>query len=393
MPINIPTITQLRDRIKEDIETRLNITIPTISKNFLYTWVGVQASVIKLMYNLIHFVSQNITPDTAVSESIGGTLERWGRLKLNRNPFNAKAGIYNISVTGTIGSVINVGQIWRSKETATSSNKLFIVDSQITLSTSPQNIEVRALEPSLSSLLSVNDELIYVSPIVGINQLATVTSVVVNPLNAETLEEYRGKVITAFRLEPQGGASGDYILWSADAQGVRRLFPYAKSGESSCVNVFVEAVETSNTLNGVPTLSMLENVEEVIEQDPDITKPIYERSRRPLGALNVYVLPIIPIPIQINILGAIGFSNSIKASILASVKNYLLTVRPFIAGADTLNEKNDILSVNNLIFEIQNVIPKDTRFATLTMNVSGVSQSSFTFINGDIPYLDTIVYV
>ena len=75
MAVNIPKISDLRDRIKQDVEGKLNISIPSFGKSFLLTWIGVQAAKLKLFYLQLAKVQKNILPDTADSEIDGGTLE------------------------------------------------------------------------------------------------------------------------------------------------------------------------------------------------------------------------------------------------------------------------------------------------------------------------------
>lgn len=394
MPIQIPTLQELRDRIKNDIESRLSVTLPTYGKNFLVTWVGVQAAKLRLIYNLIHFVNENITPDTAVSESLGGTLDRWGRIKLGRNMFQATNGVYEMDVSGTIGSVINAGQTFRSKDGSTSSNKLFVVDNQVTLDVSPKTIQVRSLETGIDSILVIGDELLQSSPIVGIDSLSTISSVLDTPLDAEDVEDFRDKIVESFRIEPQGGAVGDFRIWAADEQGVRTVYPYAKDGESGAIDIYVEASESDSIDgNGTPSDDLIDSLDSeqgVLWLDPDVNIDINDRGRMPLTVLNSYILKVTPLKVEVTIDGFVGLTTDIEDSILTALKATLKNVRPYIAGADVFADKNDILSINSLSFAVIDTIPSNTYFGTLSMTISGNSQSTFTFDKGNIPYIENI---
>lgn len=85
MAVQIPTTQELYTSIKSDLETELNINIPVFGKIFLRALAAVQAAKLKLYYLAIASVQKNIFPDTADPESIGGTLERFGIVKLGRN--------------------------------------------------------------------------------------------------------------------------------------------------------------------------------------------------------------------------------------------------------------------------------------------------------------------
>jgi len=394
MPVKIPTLQELRDRIKTDIESRLSVTLPLYGKNFLVAWIGVQAAKLRLIYNLIHFVNENITPDTAVSEDLGGTLDRWGRIKLGRNMFQATNGVYEMDVTGTIGSVINAGQTFRSKDGSLSSNKLFVVDNQVTLDVSPKTIQVRSLETGVDSILATGDELVQSSPIVGVDSLSTISSVVDAPKDAEDVEDYRDKIVEAFRIEPQGGAVGDFRLWSADQQGVRTVYPYAKDGESGAINIYVEASEEDSVDgNGTPSddlIADLQSEQGVFWLDPDVNINIDDRGRMPLTVLNNYVLKATPLEVIVTINGFVGLTASIQASILTALKATLKEVRPYISGADVFATKNDILTINSLAFSVISTIPQNTLFGTLTMKINGIDSSAFTFDKGNIPYIEIV---
>jgi uncharacterized phage protein gp47/JayE len=387
--INIPTIAQLKASIKASIEGAMGVTIQD-TKNFLNVWIGQQAAKMRLMYLQLNFVQRQITPDTADREENGGSLEKWGRIKLNRNKFPATSGLYTIQVTGTIGTTINASQTFKSNDSSSNPGLLYILDNDYTLVSSPDTIQVRALALGLAGQLILGDLLTSTSPIVGLNRNATVTVEDEEPIDAETDDEYRNKILEAFRLEPQGGAVGDYRLWAADAQGVKTVYPYASNSNSGEVDVYVEG---SSGNGGSVSPTILEDVEDVLELDPDTTKDINERGRRPLGVIanNVYSCTAVPIAIQI--IGYQGLTTEVETTILDTLTAYMKTVRPFIAGADILEKRNDILTSNKLGSQIINASPEGAFFANVTFTVNGSAQTQYQFLGGIIPYLDSISYI
>jgi len=387
--INIPTIAQLKASIKASIEGAMGVTIQD-TKNFLNVWIGQQAAKMRLMYLQLNFVQRQITPDTADREENGGSLEKWGRIKLNRNKFPATSGLYTIQVTGTIGTTINASQTFKSNDSSSNPGLLYILDNDYTLVSSPDTIQVRALTLGLAGQLILGDLLTSTSPIVGLNRNATVTVEDEEPIDAETDDEYRNKILEAFRLEPQGGAVGDYRLWAADAQGVKTVYPYASNSNSGEVDVYVEG---SSGNGGSVSPTILEDVEDVLELDPDTTKDINERGRRPLGVIanNVYSCTAVPIAIQI--IGYQGLTTEVETTILDTLTAYMKTVRPFIAGADILEKRNDILTSNKLGSQIINASPEGAFFANVTFTVNGSAQTQYQFLGGIIPYLDSISYI
>jgi len=392
MAVQIPTLSELYNDILADLENELSINIPLFGKIFLRGLAAVMAARLKLYYLAIAKLQKNIFPDLADPESTGGTLERFGRVKLGRSRFAAQAGSYVVAVTGTIGELIKAQSTFKSDDTALNPGILYILDADYTMPGATGSITLRALTSGLNSQLIVGDTLTSTAPIANVNSLATVTSESISPLSQETIEEYREKIVEAFQLEPQGGAATDYRIWSADAQGVDTVYPYAKSGFANEINVFVEAtIADSTDGKGTPSATILSDVEDVIEFDPDTSKPLNERGRRPLGVFLVNVLPITPLDVDITISSYVGLTPTIQASILAAITDALTKVRPYVAGADIDSKKNDIFGQFNISFIIQQAVP-GSRFDSIVLSVDGIEVSAYQFLNGDIPYLNSITY-
>ena len=388
--ITLPTLSQLYNSIKSGIQAELNVTIPDFGPSFLRTFSIVLAGKLKQYYLAVGKVQKNIFVDTAEPEASGGTLERFGRVKLNRNPFPAVAGQYSIEVTGSVGAIIPAQSTFKADDSSSSAGKLYILDTEYELVSTTDTITVRALEAGLGSKLLPGDTLTAAQPIALVDSSATVVSEVVQPLAAEDLEEYRKKAILAYQLEPQGGAASDYILWSLDAQGVRKVYPYARSGESAVVDVFVEAtIADSSDSKGTPSAATISDVEAVIEFDPDTTKPLYERGRRPLGAFEVNVSAITIKDIDVVVTGFEGLTTEIESTIENAIVAALYEIRPFVSAADVLANKNDILSVNKIIFIIQESNPSSV-FDEVQLFVDGVEFGTYQFTQGEIPVLNSI---
>ena len=388
---SIPTITELYNNVLADLEAQFGINIPSFGKNFLRVLAGVQAAKLKLYYIAIAGVQKNIFVDTAEPEAIGGTLERFGRVKLNRNPFPAKAGQYTLQVTGTIGAIIPAQTTFKSDDTSENPGKLYILDSAYTLTATTDTITVRSLETGIETKLSVGNTLTATAPIALVNKSAEVTAELIEPSAAETVEDYRKKALDAYRLEPQGGAATDYRLWAADAQGVKQTYAYAKSGTDYQINLYVEAtIADSTDGKGTPSALLLAAVEEVVEFDPDDTRPNEERGRRPLQAI-VNFLPVTIKEVDVIINGLVGATVDIETLITDALTVEINKVRPFVSACDVLADKNDILDNNKIIATILNARPGSV-FGAITLKVDSTIYSSFTFVNGFIPHLNSITF-
>lgn len=393
MAVQIPTLNELYTSIKGDLESEVNVNISFFGKSYLRVLAGVQAGKLKLYYLAIANLQRNIFPDLAESEAVGGTLERFGRVKLNRNPFPAVAGQYDVQVTGQIGASIPVNSTFKSDDDSVNPGKLFTLDTAFTFTGTTGTINLRSLEPGLDARLNVGNTLTATAPILNADELVTVTVETITPLSAESLEDYRSKIVEAFQLEPQGGAGTDYKLWANDAQGVERVYPYAKSGFSNEIEIFVEAtIADSIDGKGTPSAGLLTDVEDVVNFDPDTGKPLNERGRKPLTVLNIDYNPITLADIDIEIAGYVGLTPAIETTIFNALKEQLATIRPFVASSDIIQNKNDIYNINKIIFTIQSEV-NTAVFSTVTLKINTVANASYQFLGGEIPFLNSVTYV
>lgn len=379
----IPTLQELRETLANDFKSKLNLLSNNLKK-FLDAFTIVESAKFKLLYLYLQDLQNNIFPDTADLEANGGTLERQGRIYLNRNPRPATVGTFELIVTGESGSVLRSGLTFKSNENSLSPGQLYVLDLEYTMTGVNDVIEVRSLGAGSEFDLNDNDELTITEPVIGVNQLVTVNDVISQPKNGEDIEAYRQAILDAIQLEPQGGSKTDYRLWSSDAQGVKKVYPYVKNGDAGTVQIYVESTDG----NGVPSSGLLNEVEDVIEFDPDESKPLNERGRRPIQA-TIEVLPVVLIPVSVTITGLSQDTPSIRSAIQNNIELYLSSVRPYISGADLARNRNDILYEARLQSVATDVLENSNFFTGFSITVNGNSVSSYQFDLGNIPNLVT----
>ena len=340
----IPSIKEINTNISNDLRSKLKLSIDYLKKT-LDAFVLVLSAQYHLVYLYLSDIQDNIFPDKATTADQGGTLERQGMIYMNRNPFPDTVGSFKVSVTGVAGSVLRVNLTFKSNEDSLNPGQVYILDSAYTLTGTSDVIEIRSIGAGVDYNLNVADKLTITEPVIGVEKTVTVVfwEDSIQPKAGETTELYRQAILNAIQLEPQGGSRADYRQWCTDAQGVRLVYPYVPDVDTGDISLYVEAtLVDSNDGKGTPTSTILSDVEDVIEQDPDTTKPINERGRRPMQA-NVTVLPIVLIPVDVTIKGLNVDTTAVRASINSSITDLLYNVRPFISGADLRRNKNDIL--------------------------------------------------
>jgi uncharacterized phage protein gp47/JayE len=375
--MTIPTINELYTAIISSLETEMSITISSFGRSYLRSKAMVQAGRLYLIYLVMAQIQKNIFVDTCDEE----TLIRFGQVKLGRDPFPATQAEYTVQLVGTLGSVVKAQTIFRANDDSSAPGKRFILDEEFTLD-GTDIITLRALEAGTDSQLVIGNQLTAEAPIALVDSVVTVLTEVEQPQEAEELEVYRDKVIQAFRLEPQGGAAADYRLWATEVSGIVQAYPYAKSGYTSEINLYIESDEP----DGVPTPTDLQNVEDAIEL-PTADRP----SRKPVTAIVNY-LPVTPLEIDIEIDSYANYTAAKDALILSALQDFFSEIRPFVSAIDVVADKNDYFDVNSIISVILQAVPGSV-FGSVTILIEGYPENSYTFTGGEIPQLNSVTYV
>jgi uncharacterized phage protein gp47/JayE len=385
------TIVELKEQISKDLRNRLNLSDDKLKK-VLDAFSGVLAAQFKLAYLGIEDAQRNLYPDTADTFENGGSLNRLGSIYLNRDIRPATSAIYRVNVTGVEDSVLRSGLTFKSNIDSSNPNKLYILENEYTLTGSNDLITVRSVDGGLDYSQDNGNNLTITEPVIGVDKTVTINKngfvSFTDPLAAETTQEFRNSILNAIQLEPQGGSKSDYRIWASDAAGVRFVYPYVKDGEAGTVQIFVE----SSGNGGVPNQAILDEVEEVINFDPDETKPTAQRARRPIQ-VNLEVVPIDPVDVEINITGLEDSSTSVRDSIELNLIEFLRNIRPFVDGSDLVRNKNDILYLAKLQGVVSDVLDADNFFNNFSMLIDGVSQTSFIFSREKIPNLINVNYL
>jgi uncharacterized phage protein gp47/JayE len=395
--ITPPTLTEIYTAISADFKDRFSISSENDLKRVLIALATSNAGMLKLFYLALSDVQKNIWPDRADPAENGGTLERFGRLKLGRDPYPAVQGEYTITITGTSGATLPINTQFKSSSDSTSPDSLFTVTESVKLDGTTGTATILANNAGTDYELTVGDILYTVNPITNINSKAVVASAVTQAKDAEDIEEYRELVLQAFRLEPNGGSASDYVYWALDVDGIRTVYPYTTPGTSGVVTIYVEATPAVSTDgHGTPSQALMDALWKsdktgVFELDPDTTQSIYNRGRRQLGLSDITISPVTPLAVVVTITNLKTQTDTVKASIQSEIENALYYKRPYVAGVGDINDRNDTLYLSDIIAAIQNAIETGNTFDNVSVTVNGLGLP-FQFLNGDIPYLSEVVY-
>lgn len=229
MPFTRPTLSTINSRIDADITSAVSTNSPLLPRSVLRVLAKVFAGAIHLLYGYCQWMAKQIFPDTADSDN----LERWSSIwNVTRSQATYACAI--ISCTGVEDSLIPTGTRWVSTDLIEyeSGYDVYITDgvAQITVYAVTAGEIGNVLENQILSLSS---------PITGVSSSATVVSIPVVGVDAETDESLLARLIARIQLPPHGGNTNDYVTWAKENSEYRvtRAWAYENWGGPGNVGV------------------------------------------------------------------------------------------------------------------------------------------------------------
>lgn len=392
MAVEIPTYNELYNNILNDNATKLGVNVTDLGDSIIVR-AKVLAGIQYQLYLTVSRVQRNQFPDLADEDE----LIRQGEPLLGRVPSPATQGQYVVQVTGEIGAVIDASTQFIANDSTNAAGYLFIVDNEFTLTAETDSLTIRALTPGLDPLLYIDDLLTSAQPIVNVDSECKTLSVSVEPSNAEDIESYRDDVLEFVRLEPQGGSPSDYKLWASDVPEVRTVYPYLKTGSPGDVEVFIEATPENSKPLGITGEPSDQTINDVytpqVGSTPESGALIWNdaqaRGRKPIGVFNIFPYSVDPVAVDIYFIELTD--NSIATQLRSTIESLMYDVRPFIAGADNIADKNDSLTIAAIINVVFSLLSgTGITYTDISMQIGGLTVTSYEFTRGYYPYLRNI---
>lgn len=337
----IPTTAAIAANIVAQIEAALSQNVPLFPKAFTRVTAKALAGVVVLLYKYCGFIFLQIFVAHASAEEtiVNGKrivpLVEWGRLIGAGDPDTAHAAqlVVTVTVTNQTGTLKAGSQLLR---TETGVIYTVAADRLLNAPTVPVTIVASADQQGgdgsgVQGNLEPDDIVSFANPIPNVAPDAVVLSVAVAGAEAESIDDYRAKIIRRFQRRPQGGAYADYQEWGEGVEGIANVYPY--TGLPGQVDVYVEAtVDSSGSDDGIPTSPQLDAVKAAIENiDPSSGLATV----RPANAA-VNVLPIVRLAFAVTIKGLSPDTTETRTAIEEGADEHLRSRAPFIVGLSTL---------------------------------------------------------
>ncbi|KKM92254.1 hypothetical protein LCGC14_1220350 [marine sediment metagenome] len=375
MPIpTIPTVTEIRNRIQSDIESKLNQTTPALFKAFTRVIAGAISGFDILIYQAILWTYKQIYPDTAdeVALNLAGALVGITRLA-------AVFAVIQCDVTGVNGYTLQQGVTFRG-----SNNVVYKVTTGGVIGGGVISAELTAQESGEIGNLPDGTFLDIVQPDANLDGTAEITATNTSGDDQETLDSYRTRVSAEYKKRRTGGAPADYEAWGLQASNFDWVSPLDDPDTAGEVIVYGRV---DNQTDGIPSGGQLTELETFLNLDP-VTGL---RTRHPIGP-PTDEQPISRFLFDIEIFLQNG-TGPIEADITTAVTEYVETQEPFneaihFIRKDTISE-GGISAIAN---DVANPQSATVTAVILEQTAPPLVITNYQLFGGEFGKVNSIIY-
>lgn len=272
MSFSRPTLTELIERVRADIDARVPGADSRLPLSLLNALAVVFAGAAHGLYGNLDWLSRQLFPDTAEVEFLDRWASIWG---VARKAATFAAG--PVDFTGIDGTDIPAGSTLRRSDGAE-----YTSDALVTIAAGVASATVQAVEAGAAGNALAGHVLNLVSPIAGIDGAATVAAGgLAGGADTESDESLRDRLLARLRFAPHGGAAGDYERWALEVAGVTRAWAVAAAlGPGT---VAVRFMTDDLTIDGIPDAAKVIEVQAYIDGLRPITAGVTVSAPLPIA--------------------------------------------------------------------------------------------------------------
>jgi uncharacterized phage protein gp47/JayE len=215
MAFDRPTLSEIDSRIQADFKTRIDGATSLLRRSILKIQARVYAGACHLIYGYLQYEKDQLFITSADTDNLETHGSEYGVARKQPTKATGEA-----AVTGTTGKIIPAGT-----ELISNNDTSYFVDDEVILASGAGTVSFTAEDYGEDSNNDGGIELYFVSPIAGVDSIATVaTDGISGGLDEEDDEDYRARILTRKRRAPHGGAYFDYENWALEVPGVTRAW-------------------------------------------------------------------------------------------------------------------------------------------------------------------------
>lgn len=244
MPWPRPTLSELRQAALDDVAASLKGSDPLLRFAVLRILAIITAGGMNQQYGYLDRIARDSVPFTARDEA----LYAWGSLKdINLKPATAARGSTTFSdcdpdILIAAGSLLVRGD-----------GIEYLTDADVTTDGAGSAVvAATCMTEGADGNCPINTVLTLGNAIAGIQTDSKVSTAFVGGADIETQDEFRDRMLQAFRAPPQGGAAADYVEWAEQVAGVTRAWVKPLLMGAGTVGVYFMMDDVRSAFDGFP---------------------------------------------------------------------------------------------------------------------------------------------
>lgn len=218
MSFNRPTLSELIERARSDIEARLPGADSRLRHSVLDVLARTHAGAAAGLHGHLDWIARQILPDTADAEQLARHASIWGVARKAATP---ATGL--VTVRGENGRFVPAG----SELVRADGRRYRITADALIEAGGTIDAAAEAIEAGAAGAMGAGQRLTFAVPIVGIQAQATVAAAGLGgAADEEADEDLRARLILRIQEQPSGGRASDYRGWALDVPGVTRAWVF-----------------------------------------------------------------------------------------------------------------------------------------------------------------------
>lgn len=263
MGFNRPTLQQIIDRIRADIDSLVPGADTKLRRSVLDVFARALGGAVHLAYGAIEFVSRQVFPDTAESEFLARWAAIWGVERLA-----ATFASGTVKFTGSNGATIPAGTLLKRSD-----DFEFTTDALATIAGGEADVGVAASSSGLDGNADIGTELSLIAPIAGVDPTATVIDDgsgegLSGGNDIESDDSLRTRLLQRIQNPPLGGSEADYISFALEVPGVTRVWVFPLNRGLGTVDIFFVR---DNDPSLIPGASEVQDVQDKVDELRPVT--------------------------------------------------------------------------------------------------------------------------
>lgn len=226
MPFNRPTLTELREKSRTQLQAELRKTGALLRYSNMRVLADADAGLAHLHYGYLDYIALQSTPFNSTDEWLSG----WAGLKsVYQNPANP-ASTPSYEFSGTAGAPVNKGAVLRRGD-----GYLYRLEESVTIGANGKGVgKLTAILPDIiddptgggiDGNADAGTTLTLDVSLPGIDASGVMLEPATGGADIETQESFRARMLLAYQHPPQGGSDTDYEQWALAVPGVTRCWP------------------------------------------------------------------------------------------------------------------------------------------------------------------------